>query len=413
MQREHWLWGAALAAAMGPASLASAQDALPKPADLFKQLDKNGDGKLVADEIPEEQRRQFERVVRAGDKNDDGQITLEEFEAAHKPDAPTGANLGNPGGPGGGRPNPQEMRDRLKQMDRNGDGKISRDEVAGPARERLLPIFDRLGKDEISLEEVGRFAGGPRPEPGQFLAQMDANGDGKISRSEIPPFAKERFEPIFDKAGKDELTREELATALRSAMEGRPGDGDRPRTPEGQPNPRPDGQPGGRPGMGPFRLPRILQKLDTNGDGRVSKEELSKAGELFAELDENDDGQLDPRELMGPPPEGMGRGSQPGQNPAGRRPDMTDRRPDGDRPDNPQRGPFDGQFLARLDKDGDGKLSKDEAPERMKEGFARLDRNSDGFLDREEMADMFRQGRPGGRPVGRPPLEEQPGNKPE
>lgn len=402
MQREHWLWGAALAAAIGPSGLAAAQDALPKPADLFKQLDKNSDGKLVADEIPQEHRRLFERVQRAGDKNEDGQLTLEEFDAAHQPDAPSGGSLGGPGGPGGGRPNPEEIRQRLKQMDRNGDGKISRSEVPDVARERLMPLFDRLGMDELSLEDIGRFSGGQRPEPGQLFGQLDKNSDGKVSRDELPAEARDRMARFFDQAGKDELTREEFAAAFRGAMQGPPGDGNRPRTA--------DGQPGSRPGFGPPRMPRFLQKLDADGDGRLSKSEFAKAPDHFADLDENGDGQLDPRELMGPPPEGMGPGmSLGGQRPAAGRPEMEGRRPEGDRPGTPQTGRPDGQFFARLDKDGDGKLSKDEAPERMQENFDRLDRNSDGFVDREELASSFRQGRPGGRP----PAEGQPEKKPE
>ena len=48
-------------------------------------------------------------------------------------------------------------------------------------------------------------------------------------------------------------------------------------------------------------------------------------------------------------------------------------------------------FIKRLDKDGDGAVSKEEAPERMKEFFDRLDKNGDGKLTKEEMA----AGRPG------------------
>lgn len=53
------------------------------------------------------------------------------------------------------------------------------------------------------------------------------------------------------------------------------------------------------------------------------------------------------------------------------------------------------RFLARFDKNGDGKLQKSEAPERMKERFDLLDTNGDGALDADEAAAM--RGRRGGR----------------
>ena len=39
-----------------------------------------------------------------------------------------------------------------------------------------------------------------------------------------------------------------------------------------------------------------------------------------------------------------------------------------------------GGILERLDKDGDGKISKEEAPDRMKQNFDTLDKNGDGFI---------------------------------
>jgi HlyD family secretion protein len=62
------------------------------------------------------------------------------------------------------------------------------------------------------------------------------------------------------------------------------------------------------------------------------------------------------------------------------------------------RGSFD---LMQFDGDGDGKLSRDEVPERMRPVFGRLDANGDGFIDAAEVAAMrnrFR--RDGGRPGG-------------
>jgi hypothetical protein len=47
--------------------------------------------------------------------------------------------------------------------------------------------------------------------------------------------------------------------------------------------------------------------------------------------------------------------------------------------------------LSSLDKDGDKKISLDEAPDRMKDRFGDMDANSDGFLDAAEMAAIRRR----------------------
>ncbi len=45
-----------------------------------------------------------------------------------------------------------------------------------------------------------------------------------------------------------------------------------------------------------------------------------------------------------------------------------------------------GPSIDRMDQNGDGKLSKDEVPERMSQRFDRMDTNGDGFIDAEEFA---------------------------
>ncbi len=106
-------------------------------------------------------------------------------------------------------------------------------------------------------------------------------------------------------------------------------------------------------------------------------------------LDRNKDGEIGPGEI-GLPQRRPGRPGAPGQD-GPRRPRLPD--------------------FSQFDKDGDGKISKEEAPERMRERFDQMDENGDGFLDKEEqeallkrMRERFRQGgqRPGGRPGGRP-----------
>ena len=57
--------------------------------------------------------------------------------------------------------------------------------------------------------------------------------------------------------------------------------------------------------------------------------------------------------------------------------------------------------MARMDANGDGKLQKDELPERMQQMFDRLDTNGDGALDGEEIRAMRRGGGRGGG-QGRP-----------
>ena len=47
------------------------------------------------------------------------------------------------------------------------------------------------------------------------------------------------------------------------------------------------------------------------------------------------------------------------------------------------------------DANGDGKLSKDEAPEALRQRFDRMDRNSDGFIDQNELQQMGRRVRRG------------------
>jgi Ca2+-binding EF-hand superfamily protein len=55
----------------------------------------------------------------------------------------------------------------------------------------------------------------------------------------------------------------------------------------------------------------------------------------------------------------------------------------------------------QYDTDGDGQVSKDEAPERMSSFFDSLDGNGDGFIDQTEVDEMrSRFGGGGGRPGG-------------
>ena len=84
----------------------------------------------------------------------------------------------------------------------------------------------------------------------------------------------------------------------------------------------------------------------------------------------------------------------------------------GGREGGPPRGGFETEkIIARIlesDADGDGKLSRDEAPARMADRFDQMDSNGDGFVDKDEIAARFngRAAGAGDRTRRRPPSRQ-------
>lgn len=425
---------------LSAAGFVVAQDADSKPkanaaspANLFEKLDVNSDGKLVKDEIADEQRRSFERLLRLGDKNDDGELTRDEFKAATA-DQPTPEIRSGFGQAGqSGRRQNVNPEDAFKRMDRNRDGKLSRDELPEFLRERFSRLMDEAGKDSVTLEDFVKLrqrmegTGGGRPgmngrpsgSPEENFKRLDSNGDGKLLLSEIPEAARPFLGRLFERLGKgpdDAVTQDEFVEAARQfarqagqqrpdgqrrpdsePQDGRPGD----RRPDGDQPPR-DGRPMQD---GQRRGPRFLGLLDSNRDGRLSRDEVAQMAKRFGELDVNGDGQLDPRELFGAPPQGQNQ-RRPDQRPQNRRPESDER---GDRPrrpesDSPQtdksesrRDSSDGNsrrgglnidtIFSRLDRNKDKAIDRNEAIGRLKENFDRVDANKDGKVTQQELRD--------------------------
>lgn len=71
------------------------------------------------------------------------------------------------------------------------------------------------------------------------------------------------------------------------------------------PPPEGEGRPGPAPRLGP-RMPHpLMAALDTDKDGTLSAGEIAAAPENLAKLDKNGDGKLDRGELFPPPPKGQ------------------------------------------------------------------------------------------------------------
>ena len=77
--------------------------------------------------------------------------------------------------------------------------------------------------------------------------------------------------------------------------------------------PPPDGQGGGKGGPGGHRpVPAIIGALDANHDGVIDADEIANASAALKTLDKNGDGKLTRDEFMGKPPGGRPQGGGQG-----------------------------------------------------------------------------------------------------
>ena len=146
------------------------------------------------------------------------------------------------------------------------------------------------------------------------------------------------------------------------------------------PGKRPDMQrPGPGPGAGGFQggpmamLPMlpIMKMLDADQDGTLSASEIANASKALIQLDKDGDGIISVEEMrpdMSKMPMGIA-GPGPGAN-----------------------GQLNGAMMVKMfersDSNGDGKLTGDEVPERMRDKLKMVDKDGDGSISKTEFAAM-------------------------
>jgi Ca2+-binding EF-hand superfamily protein len=158
---------------------------------IAKRLDGNGDGNVDAAEAKAGTDRLFDRL----DRNKDGILTADEMKAGH-----------------GGRHGRFEdfMQQRLTALDTNHDGNISRVEFEAGAQAR----FAAADANHDGVLSTAEMADSPRVlENNQQFAEwklkaMDANGDGQVSRDEYLASARQRFTQM-DRNGDGVLTADD------------------------------------------------------------------------------------------------------------------------------------------------------------------------------------------------------------
>jgi len=149
------------------------------------------------------------------DKNDDGKLTMDEV--------------------------PERAQEMLKRADSNSDDTISREELVTAAQRRMRPESRMVRPQAAQPPGAGDRPQQPRMTLEMLLERFDKNQDGELSGDEIPGFLSERMERV-DTNSDGKISKEELSASSRQRGPrggdregaGRPG-GDRPERPRSRP----------------------------------------------------------------------------------------------------------------------------------------------------------------------------------
>ncbi|MBN1609164.1 MAG: hypothetical protein JW940_21220 [Polyangiaceae bacterium] len=214
----------------------------------------------------------------------------------------------------------------------------------------------------LASSKAGAPAGAPKGRgPGRLIERFDANNNGKLETSELPPRARDRLGGA-DTNADGVITEQELQATMAQHQAQRfaeaDSDGDGQLTPSE---------------VGEFRWSR-MKVADANGDGKVSLQEF-RAAHAHGKLGPPKGWRQGGRGGLGEPG-GWARAGQGG-------PDGWARAGQG----KPGERPF-----QRFDTNSDGKLEKSEVPDFVWERIGVADANGDGAVTKDEIKAAHQNG---------------------
>jgi Ca2+-binding EF-hand superfamily protein len=215
----------------------------------------------------------FAHMLQKWDANGDGKISLEEYQAAatarfQKIDTQnkgtvSAAQIAN--SPNAAKRMERRAEGLVQHLDTAGTGYVTQDEFVTAAKTRFAKL-DRNGDGKLTPDELGPPRSGKAPAAKQAgfgarrFDKLDTNHDGVVTLDEYVAAAVAKFREL-DVHGNGRVTADEIASSPTARERAA-------RVSE-----------------------RIVKRLDANGDGLVSREEfLAAAKQRFAHIDKNNDG---------------------------------------------------------------------------------------------------------------------------
>jgi Ca2+-binding EF-hand superfamily protein len=216
-------------------------------------------------------------------------------------------------------------------------------EIIETARQARINRGGSLGA--TSLYESPETTTSADPAAAQLMSFMDINGDGKITMEEAPEELKTAF-AFIDQNGDGGIDVKEAQVMVDFDNGG--------QSPVPAAATVPD-----------YTAEQLMSFMDTNGDGKIAKDEVNRLMISFGGLDKNGDGEIDAAEAGG-----IADVPRKAQTPS---------------PQQATKAVTPEQIMAFIDANSDGKITMEEAPEDWKAGFSFIDANGDGGIDLNEV----------------------------